>query len=442
MVNHSILLSIVSILLLPPPAEPGITLREAATRAVERNRVLAAQRLNEESSAVRKAEVEARRAFTISLGGSAGVASDSPHITAGDMPWIMERLDEAVSSSFHLLSTPRTMYDLRIDLRQPVLTGGTLRRGIEAEARGGGAEAEMTRIMEEKLAADVEASFFRSRALQARRDSAGLLIEGLSAHLEKVERIVEAELARRSDLLETRMKIEEARLAALDVDLAVAEEKAVFAALCGLDPDEVEDPPREPPPSLEEAIAAFASSHPYFRYIEQKIAQAEAAGLVAAGRGGFQLSAFAQAHLGRPGIALFDSRPQFFVLGGLNVVLPLLDARERQTGIALAAIERRKLENGREAFAQDGERDLRRAYAAESALEAKAAAASRLAALAEEDVRLKTRLFEEGQIANLDCLAAMSQLERSRALVREIGWQIAAVESRIRALIGAQTEEP
>ncbi len=442
MVRKAVLLSIVPLFLLGPPAQAKVPLREAVSRALARSRTIAAQRLNEEASAARRVELEARRAFTMSLGGSLGVASDSPHITAGDMPWVIDRLEESVPSEFHLLSTPRVMADLRLGLRQPILTGGSLRRGIEAEALGGEAESEMTLVLEAKLAADVEASYYRSRILRDRRESLRLLAESLTAHLQKVERLLEAELARRTDVLETRMRIEEIRLSAIDAERAGAEERAVFSALCGLDPEEVDAAPQAEVPPLDEAIAVFKAAHPFFRYVDRKIGQAGALGRAAAGEAGLQLSAFGQAHLGRPGIALFNPRPQFYIIGGLNVDLPLLDAKKRATSSALADIERRKLESRRDEFLRDGERDLRRSYEVKALLEAKAAAARDLQDLAMEDVRLKTRLYEEGQIANLDCLAALSQLERYRAMAAEVQGWIEASKAGIRAMLAARTEEP
>ncbi len=442
MAKKSVLATFLPLFLLGPPVEAKIPMREAVSRALARSGALAAGRLNAEASAVRKAELEARRAFTLTAGGGLGVASDSPHVTAGDMPWVVERLDESVPAEFHLLSSPRVLADLRLGLRQPLLTGGALRRGAEAEAFGIEAEAEMIRVEEAKVEAEVEASYFRSRALGARLESHRRLAAGLAAHLEKVERLLGEELARPSDVLETRMKIEEARLAAIDAELAAAEERAVFGGLCGLDPSEIEDPPRAETPALDEAIAAFRSAHPFFGYLGRKMDQAAAAGRASAAESGFQLSGFAQAHVGRPGIRLFNPNPQFYILGGLNVDLPLLDAKKRSTAAALAEIERRRLEARKDEYAREGERELRRAYDVKAALEAKAETAKRLLALAGEDLRLKTRLYEEGQIPNLDCLAAVSRLEGARAAALELEWRIEASKSAIRALIGPRTEEP
>jgi len=86
------------------------------------------------------------------------------------------------------------------------------------------------------------------------------------------------------------------------------------------------------------------------------------------------------------------------------------------------------------------ERELRRLYALKASVEAKSAAVARLASLAEEDLQLKIRLYEEGQIPNLDCLAAMSQLEKFRSMSHDLHFQRRAVVNGINALIGAGTE--
>jgi outer membrane protein TolC len=442
MVNKKLFLPLVGLIALGPPLFAKIPLRDAISQALRRSREIGAQKLNVEAAEIRKDGANARRSFSLDLAGTMGYASDSPHVTASDMPWIVSRVDETVPSDFILLSTPRFMYDLRLGLKLPIYMGGTIRRAIEAEEIASRAEDEMTLALEAKLSAEVMGSYFHYRVLLSKKESSELQLQSLTSHLRKIEKLFEADLARKTDVLETQMKIEEARLSSLEVDQAISEEKVRFRDLCGAALEEIEDSRAGAVPDLESALVSFRSSHPLLRYYDRKMEQAEAVRQASAGGGRPRIAAFAQLHLGRPGISLFNKTADLYVLGGLDIEFPLLDAKKNETETALAGLEKRKLDNRRGEFLQASERDIRLLYEIKAALEAKAAGADRLAAAAEEDVRLKTRLFEESQIPNLDCLSAMSQLERYRGMKLDFGFQIEAVKARILALISAEKEVP
>lgn len=440
MVNKKLFLPLVGLIALGPPLFAKIPLRDAISQALRRSREIGAQKLNVEAAEIRINEAKARRSFNLDMGGTIGYASDSPHVTASDMPWVISRLDETVPSDFILLSTPRVMYDFRLGLILPVYRGGGIRRAIEAEEIGNRAEDEMTHVLETKLSADVVGSYFHYRVLLSKKESSELQLQSLTSHLRKVEKLFDAELARKTDVLETRLKIEEVRLSSLDVDQAIAEEKVRFRDLCGAALEEIEDSRAGAVPDLESALVSFRSSHPLLRYYDRKMEQAEAVRQASEGGGRPRVAAFAQLHLGRPGISLFNKTADLYILGGLDIEFPLLDAKKQETELALAGIEKRKLDNRRGEFLQASERDIRLLYEIKAALEAKAASADRLAATAEDDVHLKTRLFEESQIPNLDCLSAISQLERYRAMKLDLGFQIEAVKARILAFISAEKE--
>jgi len=442
MVSKRLLALSILLMALGPPAFPKVTLREAVEKALRASPALAAQRLNESAAEVRKAQAEARRTFDLSAGGFLGYASDSPHILVGDVPLLSGQLAEDVPPDHVLISTPRVMYDARLGLSLPVSAGGGIRRTIEAEGFGARAEADLTRAEEESLAAEVRTSYFAVRGLEARKDSLARQREGLGRRLEKLASLLRQDLIRRTDVLETQLQIDEVELSAIDLERALAEEKIRFSGLCGLDPGDVEEPGPASAPDLATALSRLRTGHPLLRYLDAKSAQAEAARKAAAGRAFPQVAAFAQLHFGRPGISLFNQTPQLYILGGLSVDFSLLDGRASATQTALAEIEERRIASRRDEVLDSAERDLKRLYAAQDAINAKAAVIDRLAALAEEDVKLKTRLYEESQIPNLDCLAALARLEKYRALKLDLRYQRRAVVEGIAALLGPGTEAP
>jgi outer membrane protein TolC len=427
---------------LGPPLFPKVTLREAVDRALRTSPALSSQRLNEDAAAARKAQAEARRTFDLNLGGMLSYGSDSPHVRVGDVPLLAGQLPADVSPDLFLISTPRIMYDARLALSLPVYAGGGIRRMIEAEDAGARAEQDLTRAQEARLAVDVRTSYFTVRVLEAKRESLALLRESLDRRFDKLRKALEADLVRRTDVLETQLQLEEVGLSALDLDQALAEERLRFASLCGLDSGDVEDPGPGEAPGFEEALTRLRTDHPLLRYLDGKAAQVEILRRAAAGQDLPQVAAFAQLHFGRPGISLFNPAPQLYILGGLSVDFSLLNARKSATQAALAEIEGRRIERHKAETLQGAERELRRLYALKASVEAKSAVVERLAGLAEDDLKLKTRLYDESQIPNLDCLAAMAQLEKYRSMRHDLRYQRRAVVDGINALIGAGTEAP
>jgi outer membrane protein TolC len=417
-----------------------VKVRDAVAKALGMSRDVLDRRVDADVSALRKKEIEARRAFTLDFGGTLADASDSPHLRVADISGLSDALAVDVPPEHNLFTLPRVMYDIRLSLSQPIFTGGALNLAAQAEDMAGLAEGEMIRVLEAKVAGEVKGALLRYRILQDVKRSAELFGQSLEHRRQKFEGLFGADLIRKTDVLETRSKIEEVKLSILDLDQMIEEAGLRFRGLCGFAPEEVEMDAEEGIPDLEAALMMVRTNHPLLRYFERKIDQAEAMRKLAARAGKPQVAAFAQLHFGRPGIDFFATTPGFFVLGGLNIGLPILDAKKRETETALAEAETHKLENRRSEIVRETEQEIRRLYTLKSSLEAKHATIARMVEIAEEDVRLKTRQYEEGQIPNLDCLAAMDQLEKSRTMQQEIGIEIEAVKVQIHTFIDAGKE--
>jgi|GEM_PF-1653820 len=426
-----------------PWAYAKVRLKTAVDRALEMSREVLDQRLGTEAAHLRKERAVSRRGFTLDLGGSLAYASDSPHLRLDEVPLLMDALaDEDIPPGYHLFTAPRTIYDARLSLAMPISAGGAVRLAAEAEDAAWLAEMDMQSVLESQVAARVKNDLIGYRILRQAKESAELFRLSLEQHLLKAERLFEAELIRKTDIVETRSRIEEARLSAQELDGMIEESSVRFRGLCGFSPDEVEADPEESPPDPETAISLVRTSHPLLRYFEKRLAQADTLCTLAERSGKPQVSGFAQLHFGRPGVNFLTASSGLFVLGGLNIEIPLLDAGKKRAETALAEIERGKLKNRRDEFLRRSEEEIRRFYALKSALEARSATIARMVELAEEDVRLKTRQYEEHQIPNLDCLAAMAQLDKCRTMKTEAELRIEAVKVQIHAFIAAGRETP
>jgi len=418
------------------PAE--VTLSQAVSDAWALSRALDSQKLEEEAAALAEKAALRRQRFSVHFAGAYRATTDTIQVTAGDFPF---SLGPQVPPGTILLATPGDSIDLKLSLLQPLYTGGLLRSAAAAEAARGAAERELPRWRRIELAGRVKSSYFGFLALRGKRDSLLSLLARLEHHLKKVERLAAEELVRRSDLLEARAKADEARLGLQDLELQLQTEAVQFHSLCGHDPGEIVHGPGGDADAFDVAWSHFLARHPLLRSLDERQGVATAGRRAAAAAYLPQVGLFAEAHYGRPGQNFFRDAWTFYLQGGVNVSLPLFDWNGRRTGLRLADIVARKLENQRADFVRESERELRQLYLALEAAGRKRALLDGLAANAAEDSRLKERLYEEGQIDHTDLLAAMTGEEKVQAERQALAAQVERIKTGIDVLIGRCEEE-
>ncbi len=402
------------------------------------SRSLDSQKLEEVAADVAAESALRRKRFSVQFSGSYRYTSDNVQVTAGDFPF---SLGTEVPAGMVILTTPNDSIDLKFSLVQPIYTGGLLESVVRAERARGAAERELTRLQRLELAGRVKASYFSHLALCRKRDSLNHFLASLDLHLRKVENLHAEELARKSDLLETRARVDETRLSLADLEQLIAAEAVQFSSLCGFEPQEIDFQPAPAPVAYAAAREYFLAGHPLLRSLDEKarLVRAQQRSLAAAYLP--QVSAFAETHYGRPGQNYFLNRWTFYVQGGLSVTVPVFNWNQRGRDLELADIARRKLENQRADFVRESEKMLRQLYLSLESAGKKLALLDGLAANAAEDVRLKERLYEESQIDHADLLAAMSGEERYLSSRGELLAQMEMLKAGIDTLIGRCEEE-
>jgi outer membrane protein len=415
-----------------------VTLAQAVAGAWAISRGLESQELEEKAAAIAVASAQRRQRFAVAFGGGYRYTSDNVQVTAGDFPF---PLGSDVPPGAVILSTPNGAIDLKLSLVQPVYTGGLLASAVRGETARGAAERELTRLKRVELAGRVKASYFSYQMYCRKRDSLSHFLAGLDLHLKKVEALWAEELARRTDLLETRAKVDETQLSLADLEQLIAAESVQFSSLCGFAAEEIETPPAATAGSFEQARAAFLAGHPLLRSLaeRQRVVQAQRRSLAAAYLP--QVSAFAEMHYGRPGQNYFLNEWTFYVQGGLSVTLPVFNWNQRGRDLELAGIAARKLDNQRADFIRETEKSLRQAYLSLASADRKLALLDGLVAGAAEEVRLKEQLYEESQIDHGDLLAAMAAAERYQSGRGELLAQMEMLKAGIDTLIGTCEEE-
>ena len=432
-------ISFAILLLLAMTLPARVTLSRAVADAWAINRGLDSQKLEEQAAAVARQTALRRKSFTLRFNGGFRYSSDNIEVKAGDFPFPLGPL---ISADTVILATPNASFDLNLSLLQPLYTGGLLAAAVQMETARGAAEKELTRLKRVELAGRVKASYFNHLLLERKRDSLNSFLAGLDLHLKKVENLHAEEQVRKSDLLEARAKADEVRLNLHDLEQLMAAEAVQFRSLCGHEPDEVDFHPGADAPAFAAAWEYFLSRHPLLRSLDGRAAQVAARKRSAAAAYLPQVSAFAEAHYGRPGQNFFLNDWTLYFQGGLNFSLPVFNWNQRGRDLELAAIAGRKLENQRADFLRDSERELRRLYVTLESSARKLAILDGLALNAAEEVSLKEALYEEKQIDHTILLAAMANQERYLSNRGETLAQIEMLKAAIDTVIGRCEEEP
>ena len=415
-----------------------VTLSQAVTDAWALSRSLDSQRLEERAAAVSRLTALRQRYFSVLFSGTYRYSSDKVEVKASDFPF---PLGPGVPANAVILSAPGDNFDLKLSLQQPLYTGGLLSNAVKMEAAREAAEKDLTRLKRIELAGAVKSSYFNYLLYCRKRDSLHSLLSSLDIHLKKAENLYAEELVRRSDLLETRAKADEMRLNLEDLEQLIAAEAVHFNSLCGHDPQDIDFQAGDRPESFAAAWGSFLSGHPLLRSLDERSRIVRIQRRSVSGAYLPQVSAFAEMHYGKPGQNYFLDRWTFYVTGGLSVSLPVFNWNKRGRDLELADIALRKLEDQRADFVRESERGLRQLFLYRDSLEKKRTLLDRLAANAEEDIRLKEKLYEENQIDHSDLLAAMTSQEKYLADREGLDAQMEMLKVSIDTLIGTCEEE-
>lgn len=415
-----------------------VPLSQAVKDAWVLSGALDSQKLQERAAAVARETALRQKYFSAALGASYRTSTDKVEVTAGTFPF---PLGPSVPAGTVILAAPAHTVDLKLSLQQPLYSGGALSSAAEIEAERELSERELTRLKRIELAGAVKASYFNYLLFCSKRDSLNSLLASLDIHLKKLEDLFAEDLARKSDLLETEAKADEARLGLEDVEQLIEAESVRFRSLCGRDPGDIEPQAGRRRETFAAAWESFRAGHPLLRSLDGKAGMLRAQKKAVAGAYLPQVGAFAELHYGRPGQNFFKDRWTLYAAGGVSVSLPVFNWNRRGRDLELADIAQRQLEDRRADFVRESERALSQLFLQRESLERKRALLDRLQANAREDVALKENLFAESQIAHSDLLAAMTSQERYRADSGGLDAQLELLAASIDTLVGACQEE-
>lgn len=423
----------------PLRSSTTVTLNEAVARALAKNFGLKSRALDEEAARAERDFAARQKLFHLDFAGSYRYTTDSVQVTAANFPFTSLL---HIPSDEVLLSAPKSTYDLKLGLVQPIWTGGSLTNALKADEARQTAVAAETQAARVDIAGRVKTSYFTHRLLLAKKRSLEALLEDLGLHEQRVQAFVREELTRRSDLLETQAKSEETRVSIEDLRQQAAKEAIAFRTLTGLSPDDVDPAATETVPDYAASWAEFRARHPLLQALDSQARALDLSEKAVTGARLPQVAAFGEAHYARPGVNFFLDQWKLYGVAGLSVTIPVFNLNRVARDKAVLTVERRQLDDQRSDVLEQAERSLKQLYESKGSLETQLASAERLIALAAEDAGLKDKLYRESQISNIDYLSALTDLERYRSLKEQLALELELVKAAVNATIGRIGDQP
>ena len=414
------------------PLAAQIPLKEAVKAGIQKSLDLKNQRLSVEAQRFAAETADLQRRFTVDAGGSYRYQSQRMNI---EIP-VSEIGSNPNASDLSLSVGTHHSYDFNVQARQILFKGNILNNAVKAESIKIAVEQNAAALKKVEIAAAVKQSYFTYRLLQSKYQTLQVMMNRLEFHHNRLKSLFAEDLVRKSDLLETRNGLDEMRLRMEELNARMESERTRFRYLTGLDLADVEDDYHEADLTFERAADFFSSSHPVMLTLGDNLSLLDVRAQMIKGRGLPQIAAVTELHYGKPGIDFFQNRWSLYVVGGIQVSLPVFNWKKDSRELELLEINRRRLENERADFLEEGTNQLRRLFDDLESADRKIKIIRSLVETAREDNRLKEELLQEKQISNLEYLASVTAEEEYLSRLNEIRVQRDIIKLGIRSRIG------
>jgi len=418
-----VLIIIVSSPLLSP-AETGekMSLKKAIEAGIHQDDRYKNQLIDQSIAKVNSQKAEMKKYFNLDFNGSYLFKSEKMEIN-----FFPGKIIEA--GTMH-------NYDMKVALAQPIYTGNIISNSIKLEMEKENLETYKTKLLEIELASRIKASYFTFRLLEKKRASLNLLLENLKLHSKRVKDLFTEDLVRKSDVLETEIKISETEMNIEDLDRMMTEEKINFKKLSTIDIETVDPGYTESTEALETSLNYYKEHHPVFRTANNNIRQLQLKKKIVAGAYLPQVSTFAELHYGKPGLDLFKNKWGIYFQGGLGVNLKLWDWNQKKKDNSVIDHSIEKITNQQNEWITETRKTLSQLYARMDSIQKQLILLDQLIATASEDTKLKEELYKESQVSNVDYLSSVLTQERYQSMRDERLVEYGMVQITINSLIG------
>lgn len=332
-------------------------------------------------------------------------------------------------------------FDLKTSLTQPIYTGNILSNSLKLEIQKEVLEKYKKTLIEIELRGRIKASYFTLKLLENKKKSIQLLLDNLKLHLDKITELYNEELIRKSDLLETEIKINETKINIADIERSIAEEKVAFKRLTTVEFDNVETNYDEIVGTPLESMMIYKTNHPVLKTLDQNLQILTLKRKITTGSYLPQVGGFAELHYGKPGLNFFKDKWSIYFQGGISVNLKIFDWNQLKKEKSIIDASASQLENKKEDLLLEMQKSIDQLYIKKGTIEKQFLDLDRMIELALEDVSLKSELYKEHQVSNVDYLSSLIAYERYISLKNERSVEYQLVKLNINTLIGRNGEE-
>lgn len=431
------ILILITILFIQHNIFASIPLERAIKNGVRLNKNYKNQLLQEKILILEKKSAKMKKFFNIHSSGYYIFKSDQMEIVLPDMspnPGIIIPGEKIKAGAIH-------NYDLKVSLIQPLFTGNIISNSLKIEEVKIAIEKNKTLLSKINIATAIKTSYFNYRLLINKKKSLNALINQLNLIYKKIQEFYREELVKKSDLIETQIKIQELRMNLEDLNNLIEKEKVNFKNLCNINIEDVGEDFREKVKNYRESLSYFKLFHPVIKSLNEKITLLSIKKRIVKGEYLPHVSGFAELHYGKPGIDFFKNEWSLYFQGGIKVDFGIFLWNKSNRDKQIIDFSIIKVKNQKEDFISNGEKILNQLFIAKKSTQNKLSIVKELIQISAEGIRIKEKLAEEQQISNIDFLASLTKKERYISIKNEVQFQLELVKLSINKIIGKFQEE-
>jgi OMF family outer membrane factor len=400
-----------------------IPLAQAIEKGILMDAQMKNRRLDSEKATLELEKAEKNRWFNLDLKGSYLFKSEQMEVPLPGMS---------------MKAGAKHNYDMMLGLTQPIYTGNVIDAGIKIQQQKVKVDKQNVVQRQLQVTGQIKSVYFTVQLLESKKTSLQLLIKNLQLHLDRVNDLFKEDLAKKSDLLETRLKIVEAGMQLEKLQREITDQGIAFKRLTGYHIDEIEAGYLETAGEFTQSMELFRTLHPALKAIGHQKNIMELQKKAVSGKYLPQVGGFAELHYGRPGVDFFKNDWSLYFQGGISVSLKLFDWNKKKRDHMAADKSITQLQNQKTDLLEEVEKKLKQLYNGLKSIESQLTLAKQLAATAAQDAELKEELYKENQSPNIDYLSALIAKEQYDEMQQELIYQGQLLKVTINMLVGGK----
>lgn len=435
MIKKVMILMIFSSLVIP--VFSTVSLEDAVKAGILKNSKLKNLILDKNIDKLKAISGKREKLFKVELNGSYMYRSEKIHMQLPDLNVSPQMTIPGMSFDAGSLHN----FDLNLRVTQPVFTGGVLSNSVKILGKKVEMDKSTGDLLKTNISTMVKSSYYRYKLLHNTELSIEVIKEKIETHKKRVKDFFSEGLSKKSDLIETTLKLKELELELLNIRAEMNEERNRFFELCGIDVNLVDNRGEIIAPFEQMAIEKFFKVHPALTIYKNNKEIININKKIVSGSYLPQMVFFSEFHYGRPGINFFENEWKFYIQSGISIKLRLFDWGRLGRKKNVLDYMKLKIRNGEEDFIRSTKIKIKSLYEKIAILKRSLGKASDLISSAIKDSELKKNLYDEEQISNLDYLDSLLNIKKYETLKNKIILQLEFVKISVNNLVGEEVDK-